>query len=125
MFLATRISDGTEGVWDGVAYYMTIREMLADSSRYRKLDSSLLLLSEIEILTAQTREIEIYVKRAKAEAEIETARIHEQYQSQLAALAAEIGEKETRLVDLRNKLDEAEGPAQHQLQVLKNQLQKQ
>jgi len=104
---------------------MANRETLMDISQYRKLDPSVLLLSEIEILVAQTRLIEVYVKQAKATAEIETARVHEQHQSQLAALTAEIGEKENLLSNLRTKLDEAGGSAQNRLQALQNQLQEQ
>ncbi len=107
------------------SYDMPIRQMVTDNSQYRKLDPSLLLLSELEILAAQTRLIEIYIKQAKTEAEIETARIHEQYQSQLAKLTAEIDEKETILVDLRTKLDEIGGPGQNRLQVLQTQLREQ
>ena len=104
---------------------MTNRETLMDISQYRKLDPSVLLLSEIEILVAQTRLIEVYVKQAKATAEIETAQVREQYQSQLAALTAAIGEKENLLSDLRTKLHEAGGLAQNRLQALQNQLQEQ
>jgi chromosome segregation ATPase len=104
---------------------MKNRDILVDISQYRKLDPAVLLLSEIEILVAQTRLIEVYVKQAKAMAEMETARVHEQYQSQLAALTAEMGEKENLLSDLRTKLHETDGLAQNQLQALRNQLQEQ
>ncbi len=104
---------------------MTNSETLMDISQYRKPDSSVLLLSELEILVAQTRLIEVYVKQAKATAEMETARVHEQFQSQLAALTAEIGEKENLLSDLRTKLHEAGASAQNHLQALQNQLQEQ
>ena len=104
---------------------MTNRETLMDISQYRKLDPSVLLLGEIEILVAQTRLIEIYVKQAKATVEIETDRVHEQHQSQLAALTAEIGEKENLLSDLRTKLHQASDSVQNQLQALQNQLQEQ
>ncbi|HSQ20504.1 MAG TPA: hypothetical protein VLR92_09025, partial [Blastocatellia bacterium] len=69
--------------------------------------------------------IEIYVKQAKATAEMETARLHEQYQSQLAALTAEIREKENELVDVRTRIVEADGPAQKQLLALQTQLHEQ
>ncbi len=104
---------------------MTIPERPADTSQYRKLDRSVLLLRELEILVSQTRVIEIYVKQAKANAEMEAARLHEQFESRLAALTAEIREKETELVDLRTRLVEDDGSAQKQLLALQTQLREQ
>ena len=58
-----------------------------------KSDLSNLLLDEIETLLAQTRLMELYLKQALATSTNETARIHEQYQGELAALRAELGDK--------------------------------
>jgi chromosome segregation ATPase len=57
-----------------------------DSANFIKSDSANLLLNEIDILLAQLRLLELYVKQSQATAARETARIHEQYQAELNRL---------------------------------------
>jgi chromosome segregation ATPase len=54
-----------------------------DSPKFTKSDSTVLLLNEIDILLAQTRLLELYLKQSQATAANETARIHEEYQAEL------------------------------------------
>ena len=68
-----------------------------DAPKYQKSDPAILLLNEIDILLAQTRLMELYLKQAQATAANENARIHEQYESQLATLRADLADKERQL----------------------------
>jgi len=52
-----------------------------DAPKYQKSDPAILLLNEIDILLAQTRLMELYLKQAQATAANENARLHEQYES--------------------------------------------
>jgi chromosome segregation ATPase len=78
-----------------------------DSPNLIKTDSANLLLNEIDILLAQLRLLELYVKQSQATAARETARIQEQYQAELkqnrrdAALQDQLSEKQ-RLLESRN-----------------------
>jgi len=56
-----------------------------------------MLLNEIEILLAQTRLMELYLKQSQATAANESARIHEQYQAELVVLRSAMAEKERTL----------------------------
>ncbi len=68
-----------------------------DTPKYQKSDPAILLLNEIDILLAQTRLMELYLKQAQATAANENARIHEQYETELTALRAELADKERQL----------------------------
>jgi chromosome segregation ATPase len=57
-----------------------------DSPKFTKSDPTVLLLNEIDILLAQTRLLELYLKQSQATAANETARIHEEYQAELKRL---------------------------------------
>src|SRR5439155_27039703 len=57
-------------------------------------DPSILLLNEIEILLAQSRLLELYLKQSQATAAYETARAYGWHQSELAELHAALSEKE-------------------------------
>jgi ParB family transcriptional regulator, chromosome partitioning protein len=59
-----------------------------DSPNLIKSDSANLLLNEIDILLAQMRLLELYLKQSQATAANETARIHEQYQAELKRLSS-------------------------------------
>ena len=50
---------------------------LMDTPKYQKSDPAILLLNEIDILLAQTRLMELYLKQAQATAANEKARLHE------------------------------------------------
>jgi len=69
-----------------------------DSPKFTKSDSTVLLLNEIDILLAQTRLLELYLKQSQATAANETARI--------PALQTELSEKqrmlESRDAELQN-----------------------
>jgi chromosome segregation ATPase len=68
-----------------------------DAPKYQKSDPAILLLNEIDILLAQTRLMELYLKQAQATAANEHARIHEQYESELATLRADLADRERQL----------------------------
>jgi hypothetical protein len=57
-----------------------------DSPKFTESDPTVLLLNEIDILLAQTRLLELYLKQSQATAANETARIHEEYQAELKRL---------------------------------------
>lgn len=59
------------------------------STEYFKSDPPALLVNEIEILLAQARLMELYLKQAEAEAADEMARLHERYENELKTLRAE------------------------------------
>lgn len=59
-----------------------------DSPKFFKSDPAVLLLNEIDILLAQTRLMELYLKQSQATAAHETARIHEEYQADLKRLSS-------------------------------------
>ena len=65
-----------------------------DQSSFINSDPSILLLNEIEILLAQTRLIELYLKQAQATAANETARLNQQHQTELASLRAALAARE-------------------------------
>ena len=94
-----------------------------DFSHRRNVDPSVLLLSELEILVAQTRLLEVYLEQAKVNAELETNRIREG--AELAALRAELTEKNNALEQFRENLPKADGRLQSRLQDLQKQLQEQ
>ena len=68
-----------------------------DTPKYQKSDPAILLLNEIDILLAQTRLMELYLKQAQATAANDNARIHEQYETELTALRSELAAKERQL----------------------------
>ena len=100
---------------------MTKHDLDLDFSHRRNVDPSVLLLSELEILFAQTRLLEVYLKQAKIGAEFETHRIHEGYSAELAALRAEISDRNTALEQFRTTLQQADS----RLQDLQKQLHEQ
>src|SRR5687767_4690664 len=61
-----------------------------DSPKFFKTDPATLLLDEIDILLAQTRLIELYLKQSHAAAVNETARIREEYQAELRRLRSRL-----------------------------------
>jgi MoxR-like ATPase len=65
-----------------------------DQSSFINSDPSILLLNEIEILLAQTRLMELYLKQAQATAANEAARVNQQHQAELATLRAALPAKE-------------------------------
>jgi len=68
-----------------------------DAPKYQRSDPAILLLNEIDILLAQTRLMELYLKQAQATAANENARIHERYEAELATLRADLADKERQL----------------------------
>jgi len=68
-----------------------------DAPKYQKSDPAILLLNEIDILLAQTRLMELYLKQAQATAANQNARLQEQYESELATLRAALTAKERQL----------------------------
>jgi hypothetical protein len=68
-----------------------------DTPKYQKSDPAILLLNEIDILLAQTRLMELYLKQAQATAANENARLQEQHESELATLRAALAAKEKQL----------------------------
>lgn len=93
---------------------------IMEAPKYQKSDPAILLLNEIDILLAQTRLMELYLKQAQATAANEQAGIHEQYQSELATLRADLSVKEKLLqerqaVAVDPKLGAAVEQLQHEL----------
>ncbi|MGZ8529160.1 MAG: hypothetical protein ACXW6J_00655 [Candidatus Binatia bacterium] len=91
-----------------------------DAPKYQKNDPAILLLNEIDILLAQTRLMELYLKQAQATAVNENARIHEQYETQLATLRADLADKERQLqqrpvIAVEPNLSETIGQLQREL----------
>jgi hypothetical protein len=93
-----------------------------DSPNYPKSDPSLLLLNEIEILLAQTRLMELYLKQAQVTAATDAARIQEQHQAELAALRYALAEKEQLLTARQNTVRETEKNLFQQVQNLQHQV---
>ena len=100
---------------------MTNHDPGLDFSHRRNVHPAVLLLSELEILVAQTRLVELYLEQAKVNAELETNPIREGYSAESAALRAELTEKNNALQQFRENLQEADG----RLQDLQKQLQEQ
>src|SRR5258706_16270612 len=71
-----------------------------DQSNLPNSDPTFLLLNEIEILGAQTRLMELYLKQAQATAANNANRSEQQHQAELAALRAKLAEKEQTLSQL-------------------------
>src|SRR4030095_2941330 len=92
-----------------------------DLPKYSKTDPAVMLLNEIEILLAQTRLMELYLRQAQATAANETASIHEQYQAQLGALRSTLVDKE-RTLQSQTILRELQENLQTELAQLRNQL---
>jgi len=95
-----------------------------EQSNIPKSDPSILLLNEIEILLAQTRLMELYLKQAQATAANETARINERHQAELAALRAALAAKENIAPivapdpELTQRLEESESELVAKQQIL-------
>jgi hypothetical protein len=68
-----------------------------DTPKYQKSDPAMLLLNEIDILLAQTRLMELYLKQAQATAANENACLRENYESELAILRSDLAAKEKQL----------------------------
>ncbi len=77
-----------------------------------------MLLSEIEILLAQARVMELHLKQAQAAASTEAAQLHHHYQSELTSLRTELGQKACALAAIRQEWGVWEGRLQGQLQQL-------
>ncbi|HVO91454.1 MAG TPA: hypothetical protein VMT22_01355 [Terriglobales bacterium] len=67
-----------------------------------KSDPSFLLLNEIEILLAQTRLMELYLKQAQVSAAHNAARAREQHLTELATLHRALAEKEQAAISRQN-----------------------
>src|SRR5262245_6057141 len=93
-----------------------------DASNFPKTDAAVMLLNEIEILLAQTRLMELYLKQAKAIADNETVRLHQHYQAELDALRAAAAEKEHVLAVDRSAGSEAEKILREHIGDLENRL---
>ena len=65
-----------------------------DQGYFPNADSSVHLLNEIDILLAQARLMELYLKQAQATAADDSARLKQQHYAELAALRAALAEKE-------------------------------
>src|SRR5258706_4771603 len=75
-----------------------------DQSNLPNSDPTILLLNEIEILGAQTRLMELYLKQAQATAANNANRSEQQHQAELAALRAVLAEKEQTLSQLETSV---------------------
>lgn len=89
-----------------------------DSPKTPISDPSILLLNEIEILLAQSRLLELYVKQSQATATYEAARAHEQHQAELAGLRSALAEKEQILAVNQSALGAREQHLQQRVQDL-------
>ncbi len=85
-------------------------------------DPSILLLNEIEILLAQSRLLELYLKQTQASAAYETARAYHRHQSELAELRAALSEKEKIVVAKENTVGARERDLQERVQNLETDL---
>ncbi|MGH7887362.1 MAG: hypothetical protein ACREPG_05820, partial [Candidatus Binatia bacterium] len=65
-----------------------------DPNPYSTSDPSILLLNEIDILLAQTRLMELYLKQAQATAANDAARLHQKHQAEIERRRADLAEKE-------------------------------
>lgn len=83
---------------------------------------SVLLLNEIEILFTQIRLVELYVKQAQATSAAEATRARERFQTELAALRAEVKEKTLALENYQTRARQADEALQTQVQELRTQL---
>jgi len=81
-----------------------------------------MLLNEIEILLAQTRLMELYLKQSQATAANESARIHEQYQAELVVLRSALTDKEHALAKGLSAGGEVEKNLRDQIRSLENRL---
>jgi len=81
-------------------------------------DPSILLLNEIEILLAQSRLLELYLKQSQATAAYETARAYGRHQSELAELHAALAEKEQIVAAKENAVGARERHLQERVQSL-------
>lgn len=92
------------------------------SAGYSKNDPTLLLLNEIEILLAQTRLMELYLKQAQAKSANESARTHERHQAELNALRSALAQYENRPAANRSGANDTEQQLLARVQLLENQL---
>ena len=74
-----------------------------DSPKTPITDPSILLLNEIEILLAQSRLLELYLKQSQATAAYETAQVRDQHQRELGELRTALAEKE-RIVAVKESV---------------------
>ena len=81
-----------------------------------------MLLNEMEILLAQTRLMELYLKQSQATAANESARIHEQYQAELVVLRSALADKEHALAKGLSAGGEIEKNLRDQIRSLENRL---
>lgn len=81
-------------------------------------DPSALLLSEIEILLAQARLMELYLKQVRAAASTQAAQLHHHYQSESTSLPTELRQKARDLAAIRQEWGEGEERLQGRFQQL-------
>jgi chromosome segregation ATPase len=91
-------------------------------SRNQSTHPSLLLVNEIEILFAQVRLIELYVKQAQATAANETAKARERFQAELTALQEELKQKELALETHQALSHQVDQKLQAEIEELRAQL---
>jgi chromosome segregation ATPase len=75
-----------------------------DIPKFSKSDPLIVLLNEVEILLAQTRLMELHVKRAESLTGDRIARLQEEYQSELAALRSALAKSDEALAAQKSVL---------------------
>ncbi|MGH7854102.1 MAG: hypothetical protein ACREP3_11720, partial [Candidatus Binatia bacterium] len=91
------------------------------SPKYSKTDPAVLLLHDIEILSAQTRLMELHLKRTQAVADDKMARLQEQFQEELIALRSALTAREQALAAQQGAVI-AEQHLRERVQLLESQL---
>ncbi len=92
-----------------------------DQGNFSSSDSTVLLLNEVDILLAQTRLMELYVRQAQVTATRETARLTEQHHAELATLRASLAEKD-QLVQRQTEIVAEQQNLAEQVQQISNRL---
>jgi chromosome segregation ATPase len=92
-----------------------------DQSPFPKSDPSILLLNEIDILQAQLRLMELYLKQAQATALNDAALLHQQHRAELARLHDDLAEKQ-QITRQHAELANQQRELAARLEALENQL---
>jgi plasmid stabilization system protein ParE len=79
-------------------------KVFMDIPKFSKSDPLIVLLNEVEILLAQTRLMELHVKRAESLTGDRIARLQEEYQSELAALRSALAKSDEALAAQKSVL---------------------
>jgi chromosome segregation ATPase len=93
-----------------------------NSKKHPKTDPAVLLLNEIEILSAQMRLLELYTKQAQSAALIEVAQIRDHYEGELAAARQELQKAAQELESERIRAREADDNLRAEIRSLQAQL---